>query len=392
MANVVVSGLGPNGLFAALSLQAAGHQVTAVERRPSYLRTIHLSLRETWLDDVRRLDQRLFDAVRAIARPIETVEHLGGRPRRPPPVELDPVIRRLEAAPHVHVRLDELERVFLARLSELPRVTLELSRQLVLDGPGPRFGVAVEESPDRRRVLPVPELIVIAEGGKSPTAKQLGLEMIKLSAPRFYVSVHLDASIGPVTRRLDTVVDGSAVSYWAVGHADPNRGTWLVLEIPPHLHEGSPSARIDQAYFELGAMLLLGTSRPPQPSAGGLRGTFRFEQQLLERPVAGENVCFFGDAAGMGHHALATGLEIGAVDLPRLLELAAGTSSLDAYAAAVTRSRIAALSYGLREYYPALEADPSGVIERVLATRAEDRTVETVALVEAGLTPLLRHA
>jgi 2-polyprenyl-6-methoxyphenol hydroxylase-like FAD-dependent oxidoreductase len=345
MAFVVVSGLGPNGLFAALSLQSAGHHVVGVERRPNYVRGIHLSLRETWIDDVRRLDPALFDKLRSIIRPIETIEHLGARPKHPPPVARSALIRRLEAAPHVNVRLDELERLFLDHLRQRPNVEVLAEHHLRLTGEGPRYGVRCEAADGRARSFEAPELVVIAEGGKSPTARQLGLEMMPLSSPRFYVSVHVETGLGPVTRRLDTVIDGTNVSYWAIGHADPARGTWLVLEIPAHLHAGQPSARIDQAYFELGAMLLLGTSRPPHPSEGGLKGTFRFQQQILEKATAGANVVFFGDAAGMGHHALATGLEVGAADTPSLLSLAAGSRSLDAYDRDVRASRIEAMAY-----------------------------------------------
>jgi len=354
----VVSGLGPNGMLAALKLRAEGFQVIAADQRPSYTRSIHLNLRQSWIDCVRSLDADLASKLLAVATPIAEFQ---GRPPHPVPLPYegrgDSVLwRRLSERPSLHVRLDELERVFHAHLASLSGVeVLRDTRVCVLgeDWFSARLG---------GRLVEKPALIVAAEGGKSPTARALGLAMVKVSAPRFYVSVHVDYSLGPITRRLD--VDG--VSHWAVGHGDPSRGTWLVLEIPEAVHAGRPSSTFDRAYYSRAAETLLGLV--PEPSAEGLRGTFRFEQQLMPRPAAGSNLVFFGDAAGMGHHALGTGLELGAWDSVLLTpEL-----QIDDYAARVRDSRIELLAFGMHEYDPLLREDPAlSIRARLTASRPD---------------------
>ncbi len=354
----VVSGLGPNGMLAALKLRAEGFEVVAADQRPAHTRTIHLNLRQSWLDTVRALDSALASKLEAVTTPIASFE--GGAPQ-PGPLSREAtgrsgLWRRLSVPPSLHVRLDELERVFQAHLAALPGV--EVLRDTRVSVLGEHWFSARLNG----RLVEKPSLIVAAEGGKSPTARALGLEMVKVSAPRFYISVHVDYSLGPVTRRLD--VDG--VSYWAVGHGDPARGTWLVLEIPEAVHAGRPSSTFDRGYYERAASRLLGLV--PEPSAEGLRGTFRFEQQLLARPAAGENLVFFGDSAGMGHHALGTGLELGAWDSALLTE----HLQLDDYAARVRDARIELLAFGMHEYDPQLREDPTPSIRaRLTGSRAD---------------------
>ena len=202
----------------------------------------------------------------------------------------------------------------------------------------------------------MPALVVIAEGGKSVTVRDLGLESVRFSYPKYFMSAHVTVPFGPRTRRIDTdvreLVDDpgvtpAEVSLWASGHGDSNEGTWVVLEVPQALLHQHP----DQAeeYFLKGALLLMGApigaaaeelrakiketlhkgallSRKRGANLPGMEaaskktfaGTFKFEQQCLRFPAAGKNVVVLGDAAGMGHHALSSGLEMGAYDLVAL--------------------------------------------------------------------------
>ena len=346
----VVSGLGPNGLLATLQLHAAGFRVTALEPRPSYVRSIHLCLRRSWFDFVTALAPALAPELERIARPIERVDGPIARP--PPPLATSPLLERLAVAPEVHVRLDELERVMRGYVASLSRVEVRASRAEVL-----ATGEVVTDGQTLQG-----ELVVVAEGGKSASAERLGVRRVKVSRPRFYLSVHVDHPVGAMTRRRDVELDGHQVSLWAVGHADPSRGTWLVLEVPAELQEGRSSHDFDAAWFERTATRLLDVPHAPAPSASGLKGTFRFEQQLLASPAVGERVLFVGDAAGMGHHALSTGLEVGAHDCLALAKWARGETSLAACARAVVDARVEVLACGMREYEPELTTDPTPLI------------------------------
>jgi 2-polyprenyl-6-methoxyphenol hydroxylase-like FAD-dependent oxidoreductase len=395
----VVSGLGPNGMLAALKLRRAGFEVVAADQRPAYTRSIHLNLRQSWMDAVRALDAELHQKLEGIARRIEAYEHLGRKPRAAGAAPHTPLLRRLLEEPTLHVRLDELERVFQSHLAALEGVEVLTDTRVSLEGQGvysARLRPGGKGSTAAGRLVERPRLVVVAEGGKSPTAQGLGLQMLRVSAPRFYISVHVDHALGPVTRRLDTEVDGAHVSYWAVGHQDPARGTWLVLEIPERVHGGRPSSTFDRDYYARGAAQLLQLERAPEPSGVGLRGTFRFEQQLLPRPVAGENVVVLGDAAGMGHHALGTGLELGAWDAGLLGSMlddgSAPAAALDRYATAVRDARVTLLAFGMHEYYPRLAADPTPWLREAIAAAAADPSVDAVTLLEARLTPSARGA
>lgn len=393
MKRAVVSGLGPNGMLAALKLRKAGFAVTAADQRPAYTRSIHLNLRQSWMDAVRALDAPLHQRLEGIARRIEAYEHLGRKPRAAGAAPHTLLLRRLLEEPTLHVRLDELEREFQNHLASLDGVEVLTDTRVSLEGQGAysvRLRPGGKSSTAQGRLLQRPDLVVIAEGGKSPTAQALGLQMLRVSAPRFYISVHVDHALGPVTRRLDTEVDGAHVSYWAVGHGDPARGTWLVLEIPERVHGGRPSSTFDGDYYARGAAQLLQLERAPEPSGVGLRGTFRFEQQLLPRPVAGDNVVVLGDAAGMGHHALGTGLELGAWDVGLLGAMlddgAPRPAALESYATGVREARVTLLAFGMHEYYPRLATDPTPWIREALAAAAADPSLDAVKLLEARLT------
>jgi 2-polyprenyl-6-methoxyphenol hydroxylase-like FAD-dependent oxidoreductase len=402
----VVSGLGPNGMLAALVLHRAGYAVTAVEQRMRYARSIHLSLRRSYFDDVCDLDGELAARLSSIATPIAEMQHVRDRggcrevtvaaPQASSRPAAATVAARLLASPTVHVRLDELERAFAEHLETF--IGIRVLR-------GMRF--ALERQPDdrfRARCTPATtdgatcaavadvliddaDLIVIAEGGKSTTASLLSRSPLKLSSPKLYISVHVDHAIGSLTRRLDTevpVVGALApVSFWATGHGQRERGTWLVLEVPRAVHGDRPTSTFDRGYFDRAAMAVLGLDVPPPPTERAFAGTFRFEQQLLATPYATPHVVFFGDAAGMGHHALGTGLELGACDAAALRELAYAIRSSSSllsprthaavvhYGEEVLRSRVALLAFGLREYYPDIDDDPSRAIaEAVEAARA----------------------
>lgn len=129
--------------------------------------------------------------------------------------------------------------------------------------------------------------------------------------------------------------------------------------------EELPSEKLQElhlASLQKGALLGRKTESLPGVEAASkptFAGTFKFEQQCLRYPAAGKNVVVLGDAAGMGHHALSSGLEMGALDLVPLGELSERLARgeepekcLSRYADAVFQSRLKLLAIGMNEYYP----------------------------------------
>lgn len=438
--HAVVSGLGPNGVGAALELLQQGWRVSLVEKRPHYTRPIHLHLRASYLQDLRRLSPKLFHRILAITTPILENTRLRELPPGPLPGHIQrwftyfsqifrrtpeeiqgqqhcPIWSRLKTPPSWHVRLDNAERIFFDHLQECSqeettRLAIYRGYRLCLEAGeegfyrvalSPTLGPA--EAPD----LGQPDLVVLAEGGKSSNVAALGLTNVRFSYPKFFMSAHLEIPLGPRTRRIDTDLQHllqdpqalpSEISLWASGHGDLSEGTWVVIEVPEGLLSQSPQEAED--YFLRGARRLLSDTHPPEQelelqlraalSEGTLlssrrhsehlpeldasqtrpfAGTFRFEQQCLRFPAAGKNVVVLGDAAGMGHHALSSGLEMGACDLQPLGALAHQLTSGDdpeeaiaRYADAVFRSRIKLLGLGMSEYYPNLPEDKESTLYR----------------------------
>lgn len=425
----VVSGLGPNGVAAALELLNRGFQVTAVEKRTSYTRPIHLHLRPTYLEDIRRLSPELHERLMAIATPIienlrvrdfapnPEPNHLRDRRTTPRQGEQCPIWSRLSTPPERHVRLDNAERLyydFLEGLATGPSSRLSVRRGSILSlrpTEGGDYQVVLQDAQGVEvEDLGLPELVVIAEGGKSITVQQLGLESERFSYPKYFMSAHVPVPFGPRTRRIDTdvrqvaddqEVSPAQVSLWASGHGDSNEGTWVVIEVPEPLLNQQPEQA--EEYFVKGAMLLMsdsGTelsseqlleiiratlqkgallSRKRRANIPGMEaaakttfaGTFKFEQQCLRYPAAGKNVVVLGDAAGMGHHALSSGLEMGAHDLAALGELCEALGGeqkppgcIAHYAETVFRSRLRLLGFGMSEYYPDSEAGQLKMLHR----------------------------
>lgn len=428
--SAVVSGLGPNGVAAALELLNRGFEVTAVEKRSSYTRPIHLHLRSTYLEDVRRLSPDLHQRLLAIATPIEEnsrcyesgeepvanqIQDRRSRPRQENPC---PVWSRITTPTERHVRLDNAERLYFEYLEELAaapgsKLTIRRGSMLNLErGENGYYRVLLKgkETDD----LGIPQLVIIAEGGKSVSVRRLGLESVRFSYPKYFMSAHVAISFGPRTRRIDTdvreLVDDPAVastevSLWASGHGDCSEGTWVVIEVPESLLNQSSEQAED--YFVKGAVLLMsevaGEMSPQElrekiqatQTRGALlsrerggkapgktttfAGTFKFEQQCLRYPAAGNNVVVLGDAAGMGHHALSSGLEMGACDLVPLGELCDALAGevppeqcLGGYADAVFQSRIRLLGLGMNEYYPNSAAGRLSILQRAAAIFGEE--------------------
>ncbi len=391
----VVSGLGPNGALAVLQLLRSGFDVVAAEQRPRHERPIHVGVRRSWLDAVGAVSAGDGDLLRRVTATTSPIAH--SERRGPHGDETTTTVDeaasgatadRLRAAPIVHARIDELERAFAAHLDALARdggrLTLRRGRRVVVvPGAGGRSTVELIDENGAPPILLAPDLVVIAEGGKSVNARRLDVRAVKLSPPRHYLSVHVRTPIGPITRR----VDGEAGSCWATGHADPAKGTWIVVET------AAPAASLgrdafDEAAFVVGARRLLDASAgldqgPLAAIDHPFRGTFRFEQQLLLRPAFGDDVVFFGDCAGMGHHAHCSGLELGACDAAALAILAADLAgggarraAVDAYAAAVRRSRVELAAFGLAEYDPALTRCGAAEVEAVVDEAARDPAFE----------------
>lgn len=436
--HAVVSGLGPNGVVAALELLNRGFVVTVVEKRPMYTRPIHLHLRSTYLADVRRLSPKLYARLVTIATIIEenlrirdvaeapVPNHIQDRRSTPRPGKICPIWRRLSTPPERHVRLDNAERLFFDHLEGLAAVessNLTIRRGSILrleSQEGDFFRVYLEDADGgQSECLGTPEIVVIAEGGKSSTVQKLGLESVRFSYPKYFMSAHVAIPFGPRTLRIDTDVrrltkdpdsTSAEVSLWACGHGDADEGTWLVIEVPEALVNQQPEQA--EEYFLTGAMQLMSEpiiglspselsdrvratiangallSRKRGSKLPGMEvvrkttfaGTFKFEQQCLRHPAAGKNVVVLGDAAGMGHHALSSGLEMGAHDLGALGELCQAltttkeaTECIAHYADAVFRSRMRLLGLGMNEYYPDSAAGRLKILHRAAELFGEDK-------------------
>ena len=435
----MVSGLGPNGVAAALELFNRGYRVMVVEKRQRFTRPIHLHLRETYLNDIRRLSPELYKRLMAIATPILENSRLAGQASDPVPNHIQdrratprrgqpcPVWSRLSSPPQRHVRLDKTESLYyeyLKSLAAAPSSSLSIRRGSVLclepadDG---YYRVVLQHGmAGETESLGVPDLVVIAEGGKSASVRQLALESMRFSYPKYFMSAHIPVPFGPRTRRLDTNVEelvegtevaSTEVSLWASGHGDSDEGTWVVIEVPEALLN-QPSERAEE-YFVKGAMLLMSESETTfsaqqlrrriratldkgallsRKRGSNLRGmdaaakspfagTFKFEQQCLRYPAAGKNVVILGDAAGMGHHALSSGLEMGAHDLGALgvlcEELAQAKDPEDCiktYAESVFDSRLKLLGLGMSEYYPDSATGRLKMLQRAAELFAEEST------------------
>ena len=432
----VVSGLGPNGVAATLELLNLGFEVTAVEKRMSYTRPIHLLLRSTYMQDVHRLSPELHRRLMKLATPIVENVRKGWESNEPVPNHiLDrrsstrdgdacPIWSRLSTPPERHVRLDNTERLYYRYLKELetqPDTALSLRRgsRLQLEPTGKDYYRVLLQLPDESvEDLGTPDLVVIAEGGKSSTVETLGLENVRFSYPKYFMSAQVSFPYGPRTRRIDVEVrqllQGSSVptavvGLWASGHGDSQEGTWVVIEVPEALL-GQESEQAEE-YFINGALLLLedackalsteqlrdriradlpvgalsrqkrAENLPGMEAAAKLTfaGTFKFEQQCLRHPAAGKNVVVLGDAAGMGHHALSSGLELGACDLQPLSTLCRNlemghdeSGSIAAYAEAVFRSRLKLLGLGMNEYYPNLAEGKLAILHRAAEVLGEE--------------------
>lgn len=432
----VVSGLGPGGLLAVLKLSQLGYHVTGIEQRPDYTRHVNISLRQTYLDDLEALSPELHAKLMQIAVPIErneTYEFQGGaRPVPQQPVETD-FEKRLTAPKAVNVSIRELEKLFHQHLQGIvaedekagrpPRITLmrEYTVKPEHDPKTDTYKITAEpwrfsekKASMTAKELGTPDLFVIAEGGKSTSARAVGMEMQKLSRSRTFVSGHVPESLGNKTRRVNAEfmvehpVGGvpkarEEVSLWATGHTD--KGTWLLMEVPDSMMIDNAHAALD--LFLAGKALLFNPT-PEQAHefkhthvaelnvpedhvhaekaptyTTGFGGIFKFEQQLMPKPTAGRNVVAMGDAGGMTHADLSAGLEIGIHDLAALTVLASSIQrgeapdrALESYGSTIYQTRLDALALGMKEFYPDVNPFPKELLDRASRISSEnDRLV-----------------
>jgi 2-polyprenyl-6-methoxyphenol hydroxylase-like FAD-dependent oxidoreductase len=432
----VVSGLGPGGLLAVLKLAQLGYHVTGIEQRPDYTRHVNISLRQTYLDDLKALSPELYAKLMQIAAPIdrnEIYEFQGGaKPVPHNPAETD-FEKRLTAPKAVNVSIRELEKLFHEHLQGIaaedekagrpPRITLmrEYSAKPQHDPQTDTYKITAEPwrySEKKASMTPkelgTPDLFVIAEGGKSTSARAVGMEMQRLSRSRTFVSGHVPESLGNVTRRVnaelmvehpvgDAPTARDQVSLWATGHTD--KGTWLLMEVPDSMKIDSAHVALD--LFLAGKALLFNPTpeqarefkhteladpsvpdvhahaeKPPQYTTG-FGGIFNFEQQLMPKPTAGKNVVAMGDAGGMTHADLSAGLEIGIHDLAALTVLASSIQrgeaperAMETYGSTLYQTRLDALSLGMKEFYPDVNPFPKELLDRASRISSEnDRLV-----------------
>lgn len=283
-------------MIAALEFLAAGFNVTAVEKRSSYVRTTHLSLRQSFFDDLNDLDPVLHEKLLSIATPIEDVQwlklaagtmesaHHKPKDASTRSVSEQSVEERLHAPKAFHVQLRELETLFAQHLQGLAtqnragEAQLKLYREFAVQlapQSDNRFGVAIVPSKNDGRPsmdLGVPDLVLLTEGGKGTHAAAFDKPMTKLSGKKYYLSAHVSTPLGPITRRVDSeagalvdtlqpsVPPQTPVSLWATGHGESSKGTWIVMEVPEPMRLETGEAALE--YFLEGSALLFGLDAP----------------------------------------------------------------------------------------------------------------------------------
>ena len=423
-------------MLAALELFRRGYRVTTVEKRPEFTRPIHLHLRPSYLEDIRRISPELHRRLMIISTPIEENERLASTHTEPQPAYPQdrrssaragspcPVWTRLSTPPSRHVRLNHAESLFCQFIHEIegahePRFVIQRGYELGLRSTdSDRYEVfSRRQEGGRIEDLGAPDIVVIAEGGKSDSVRALQLENVRFSYPKYFMSAHIDLPFGPRTRRIDTDLTklveqpgfpSTPLSLWASGHGEYDEGTWIVLEVPERLLD--QHAEQAHEYFLRGATLLMedtaengsqahlreqisaalrqgahlarksvGLPDVEAASKPTFAGTFKFEQQCLRFPAAGSNVVVLGDSAGMGHHALSSGLEMGVLDLiplgrlcDHLQEGNDPKQGIAEYASTVFSSRLRLLAIGMNEYYPNAKGGRLQMLQRAAEFSRKD--------------------
>lgn len=330
----VVSGLSVSGMLSAALLAHAGYRVLGIDKRTEPTRGIQWAGRQSFIDELSRIDPSLATRFRQRCGPI----YRGSTRVRPDgirEVKAKPFPRSGDPAripPDVHVMLDEpasflvaaveLEKLLRGYLRSLPNVTLSLGAPIRINEVDATTGrVILEGGLD-------PDLLVIAEGQASRTRDELGIKTLTTSPARLQIAGQvLGWDDGSMVKRLrhrgSTVLETGSISQRGRG------STWVVgdatIDHPPgsrrgiSVRAGDPhQVRRDfvrMAADILGAsdshVLRRGVWGPSRQQAQPQ--VFRLQQRISQRAAAARNAILIGDAVGNGHWNEGGGMQVAAI-------------------------------------------------------------------------------
>lgn len=402
--SIVVSGAGPGGLMAAIAAATdnPGAQITLVEQRSEsdpgfHQRPVHLAVKQELLNEIAALSPRAYHALLARSGgPAGLLGTVGVRAgtgetvllKPGPGVHTDPRAigsspEAITASPPVlQVRISDLEQVLFAELKAMRNVKVLTGCDLAFKaGEDGRYALTAlrlrkvgnTRVPSGERVeLGTPDLVYVAEGVRSTSCTgaksedKLGIARTRTTPKGRYMAAHIDESAGRTNYRcpLPNPESKEILRLGAVGHADPAKGTWLLLQVPANASlDGSPEeikAKNLTLFRTLAAKVLRKT---PEEMASILVNDprpFTLQGDVAEQVTAGQNVLLGGDAAGAAHFAQGVGAVLAGTahceafrDLMRMIKAGLPREeALALYEARIHAAVRAWLEPGLKEFYP----------------------------------------
>ena len=316
-ADVVVVGGGPVGLAAAIEARMNGAEtVTVLEKRGEERSRVNvLNLNAATVDHLARLGVDLAGTV-TFLRERGTQDVAGRRTRtRLPRTSADP--RR--AGHRVGDLLDGRGPVAQAHIHDLERGLLDASRRLggievrfdtevtAVEQAGPSVTVVGKGPAGEQRVTG--ELLVVADGARSPTRDLVGVKVQEVRGLRTRVvgGVFEQPGRGVLVTR---DIPGTAVRSTRVVRLGA-RQTGVLAEVPPDLQLASDAAR--EQFFR-GAAGQVGVGGPIATGPA----EFEVTLQKAARVTVGRNIVIIGDAARTTHVFTSLGVNFGLKDAARL--------------------------------------------------------------------------
>lgn len=340
----LVSGGSISGLTAAAVLARSGYQVDLYEIRPDYTRNIQWAGRQALIDELASLDTDLARRFTAeVARPAHVSTHLVDSPpsRRqydqPAPLVGDPLRlgfeseRWLSQPSTVIMEAKTFERFLRQYVESLPGVIVHSGEKLPVLSPDSRGNFAAAGQPP-------PDLVVLAEGATSPTARAVGIERAPTSPPRRQIAGTVDRDIGgQMIKHYRTVqrADGTTETLLTGLMGRAGSKTWVVADIPSDVSfeatpgsgrsPDSPQRQAAQQRQMEGLLREAAGRALEMPAAdvaslkvdaaveGRPMSSFVLQQHIARSAVAGRNVVAVGDIVGNGHWSVGGGMQVGAV-------------------------------------------------------------------------------
>ncbi len=300
--NALVIGGGPAGLAAAIKLAERGMQVVILEMRsPDYSRPHHLNAREDTLHSLR--DLGVYEQVRQASgwdeHPVCESEW------KPLHGQADLTLSEASVG---QVRISDVERALFEKSQKMGILFMEgQTAQLQAEKDGNYSVVARPVHGGPAESMGTPDLVVVADGANSPTRKDLGIEFIDESSPRYYLGALVDVPIGPDFRKVGLHDGNQLFHMMATGHSK-YPSTWISVEGDARLQTMSAEER-NRYLAERGSILLDRTITPKNIGWGSGQMTI-VQNRRAEECTAGRNVLLIGDALRTGSVWVSGGLNL----------------------------------------------------------------------------------